>query len=519
MNAQNPLNAIARRTPLVSALLAVSACFYPWSAAAASAAAALPATPMGQLGAELIRHINSDSPAQIQQWVPGLLSAAVPAGDKADFVANLGSAARDSGGVDLFDARTDPRRPGLLQMVVKARRNGQLGLFFIAADPARPGQLVQAHLVPMDDPALYADWPQTAVSHAELARLVHDALDRLVRTQDFSGCVTVAEHARILFDECRGQADRRFGVPVDRQTRFHVGSIGKTFTAVAIAQLVEAGKLSWDSLLAEVVPEYPDHDAARRITVWQLLHNTSGLGDFLVPEYFANRERYLDPADYLDLIARQPKVSEPGKEWNYSNAGFMLLGRIIENVSHEAYDDYLRQHVFAAAGMDASGFDRLDAITPKLAVGYYRDGMFSDTWKVDVSKIQFKGGPAGGGYSNNADLLRFADALRNGRLVAPATLAKMFSDEVPAGPGGEAAGFGDRLSHGSPIRGHIGGIEGTTANLQLVWNADAAVAMTSNQGPSETWMLAERIADLLAAASGKPGAGKTSDAPRLVTAD
>ena len=80
----------------------------------------------------------------------------------------------------------------------------------------------------------------------------------------------------------------------------------------------------------------------------------------------------------------------------------------------------------------------------------------------------------------------------------------MFADEVPAGPGGEAAGFGDRLSHGSPVRGHAGGIEGTTANLQVVWNANAAVALTSNEGPLQTWMLAEHIADLLAAGSAKP---------------
>jgi hypothetical protein len=80
----------------------------------------------------------------------------------------------------------------------------------------------------------------------------------------------------------------------------------------------------------------------------------------------------------------------------------------------------------------------------------------------------------------------------------------MFADEVPAGPGGEAAGFGDRLSHGSPIRGHGGGIEGTTADLLMVWNANAAVALTSNEGQSQTWMLAENIADLLAAESAKP---------------
>jgi hypothetical protein len=116
-------------------------------------------------------------------------------------------------------------------------------------------------------------------------------------------------------------------------------------------------------------------------------------------------------------------------------------------------------------------------------------------------KIPFKGGPAGGGYSTNVDLLRFAAALRTGKLVKPATLVKMFDDEVPAGPGAYAAGFGDRLSHGRHIRGHAGGIEGTDANLQMVWETGAAVALTSNEGPGQSWLLAEHIADLLAASA------------------
>jgi D-alanyl-D-alanine carboxypeptidase len=504
MNFPNPFNAFGRRAILVPALLAMGAFLYPLPGVAAASAGTLPDTPVGQLGAQLIRHINTDSPTQIQQWASGVLSASVPQEDKADFVANLGSAARDSGGVDLFNVRSDPHQPGLLQMVVKARRSGQLGMLFLGADADHPDRLAQAGIAPMDDPALYADWPKNAVSHAELARLIHGTLARLVSASDFSGCVTVTDHAQTVFDECRGLADRRFAVPIDRQTKFHIGSMDKMFTAGAIAQLVEAGKLSWESTLAQLVPEYPDHDAANKITVWQLLHHTAGLGDYLVPEYFAHREKFIDPVDYLDLIAHQAKVSEPGKQWSYSNAGYALLGRVIENVSHDSYDDYIQRHVLTPAGMHASGFDRLDDVVPKLAVGYFHDGMFSRIWKADWSKIQFKGGPAGGGYSNNADLLRFAAALRDGKLVKPATLAKMFDGEVPAGPGGYAAGFGDRLSHGSPIRGHSGGIEGTTANLQMVWNANAAVALTSNEGPSETWMLAEHIADLLATESVKP---------------
>jgi CubicO group peptidase (beta-lactamase class C family) len=474
----------------------------------ADKAVTLPETPVGKLGTQLIAHINTDSPAQIQQWANGLLSASIPEADKSDFVTNLGSAARDSGGVDLFDARTDPRQAGMLQMVVKARRTGQLGMLFLINDPENPNQLMQAAIGPMDDPALYADWPKKseskkAVSHTEMARLIRSTLDGLVRASDFSGCVTVVDQAKTVFDECRGLAERRFGVPIDRQTKFHIASLGKMFTAVAIAQLVETGKLSWDATLAQLLPEYPDRDAAKNITVWQLLHHTAGLGDFMVPEYFQRRDDFINPADYLDLIARQPKSGEPGKEWSYSNAGYVLLGRIIEKVSNESYFDYIQRHVFTPAGMNASGFDHLTEVTPKLAVGYFRDGMFSSVWKADWVKNVAKGSPAGGGYSNNTDLLRFATALRDGTLVKPATLAKMFDDQVPAGPGGYAAGFGDRLSYGSPIRGHTGGIEGSTANLQMVWNANAAVALTSNQGPSQTWMLAERIADLLAAANEK----------------
>jgi len=296
-------------------------------------------------------------------------------------------------------------------------------------------------------------------------------------------------------------------VPVDHQTKFHVGSIDKMFTAVAIGQLVEAGKLSWNDTLAKLVPEYPDQATAKKITVWELLHHTAGLGDFLVPEYFEHSERYVNPVDYLGLIARQRLAGQPGKQLSYSNAGYMLLGRIIENVSGESYFDYIQRHIFKPAQMTSSGFDSVDEIVPGLAVGYFHDdGVFSRTWKADWLKIGYKSGPAGGGYSTNADLLRFAKALNGGRLLKPATLAKMFDDEVSSWPGGIAAGFGERLSHGRHIRGHQGGTEGTTANLEMVWETGAAVALTSNEGPSQHWLLAEKIADLLAAESTKPDA-------------
>lgn len=469
------------------------------SAAAGPAAIHLPDTPVGKLGAALIRHVDADGPAQIRQWAPGILSASIAADDRADFIAGLVSAARDQGGVDVFDVRTDPHQPGMLEVAVKGRRNAQAALFWLAADPAHPDRLAQAMLVPMDNP-LYADWPKGPVSHAELGKRIRAVLDRLVSVSDFSGCVTVLDRGETVFDECRGLADRSFNVPINHQTKFHVGSIGKMFTAVAIAQLVEAGKLSWNDTLAKRVPEYPDQATAKKVTVWELLHHTSGLGDFMVPEYFEHAQRYVNPVDYLGLIARQPKVGGPGQGLSYSNAGYILLGRIIENVSGESYFDYIQRHVFDPAQMTSSGFDSEDEIVPGLAVGYYHDdGVFSRTWKANWVQSVYKGSPAGGGYSTNADLLRFAEALHAGKLVKPATLAKMFDEEIPAGPGAIGAGIDERLAHGRHIRGHQGGVEGTTADLEMVWETGAAVALTSNEGPSQHWLLAEQIADLLAA--------------------
>lgn len=471
---------------------------------AGAAPATLPDTAVGRLAGELIHHVNANNPEQMRRWAPTVLSADIAPPDQAGFVQKLVVATRDSGGVDVHDVRTHPRQPGMLQVAVKGRRTGRHALFVLAADPAKPDTLALADMVGMQDPSLYADWPKGPVSQAELQLLINTTLDRLSQADDFSGCLTVSDGKKTIFDECRGLAERNFGVANDQRTRFHIGSLTKMFTAVAVAQLVEAGKLSWDSTLAQLVPEYPYQAAARNITVWQLLHHTSGLGDYLVPEFFHNRQQYVGPKAYLDLIARQPVLSEPGKQWNYSNSGYVLLGRIIENVSGQSYFDYVGKHVFAPAGMADSGFETIEDVTPNLSVGYFRDGPLAAEWKAAWMKIPFKGEPAGASYSTNADVLRFARALREGELVKPATLAKIFDDPVPAGPGGYAAGFGERVSHGRHIRGHVGGIEGTDANLAIVWETGAAVALTSNEGPAENWLLAERIADLLAAGYVKP---------------
>ena len=485
-------------TSVLAPVLVLAAAFAATPASAGSITTTMPETPAGEIGQQVIAHINADTPDGIGEWGPTILAPSLDPVMRTAFLKQLEVAARDSGGVEFVDARTQGP-PGMLVVTIKGRRTGQLAALVLLPDPEQPGQLAMVDLVPVDDPALYQAWPKAGATPPQIADLARTALDDLARTTDFSGCLTISDGTRTLLDECRGLADRTFGIKADSGTKFHIGSMNKMFTAVAIAQLVEAGKLSWDTTLAAAVPEYPDQAAAARITVWQLLRHTAGLGDVFVPEFFQNREKFVDPADYLDLIARQPVVFEPGADWSYSNAGYILLGRVIENVSGESYFAYIDRHVFAPAGMTASGYDSQEDITTGLATGYFKDGAFATAWKANRMTLPLKGSPAGGGYSTNADLLKFAAALQGGKLVSPATLEKMFTDGVPVGPGTYAAGFGERLSGDRRIRGHAGGAPGMSANLAMVWETGAAVAVTSNQGDAPTAMLlSERIADLLA---------------------
>ena len=122
----------ARRCRQVT-LLALIAFATASFAASASASAGLPDTPAGKLGGELIRHVNTDTPEQIRQWAAAVLSPAMDQTDQADFVSSLVSAARDSGGMDLADVRSNPHQPGLLQLAVKTHRTGQWALFVVAA--------------------------------------------------------------------------------------------------------------------------------------------------------------------------------------------------------------------------------------------------------------------------------------------------------------------------------------------------------------------------------------------------
>lgn len=260
--------------------------------------------------------------------------------------------------------------------------------------------------------------PATPLTEAEALALIEKRLNELVAADEFSGAVLIARGGVPVFQKAFGLASREYNVPNRMDTKFNLGSINKVFTQIAIGQLAEQGKLSFDDKLGQHLPDYPNREAASRVTIRQLLDMTSGIGDFFGPEFQDTpKDRLRTIKDFLTLFAAKPLQFEPGTKQQYSNGGYIVLGAIVEKVSGQDYYEYVREHIFKPAGMQNSDWYEADIPTPNLATGYTREGMEAkNARRSNIYMQPAKGSPAGGGYSTAEDMLKFALALQSGKL-------------------------------------------------------------------------------------------------------
>src|SRR6266446_984118 len=227
------------------------------------------------------------------------------------------------------------------------------------------------------------------------------SLDSLGRLGQFSGVVLVAQGGAPQFERAYGMADREAGRANDLETSFNLGSINKLFTGIAIRQLAAAGKLSIDSSLARAWPDYPNQDVARRVTVRQILEHRAGIqGNIFAAPPGKTRHDVVSLQDYFELFKDQPLQFEPGSRQQYSNAGYIVLGLLIEKLSGENYYEYVRRHIYEPAGMSQTGSWRVDRWPANTAL------------RRNTDFLPGKGSSAGGGYSTAHDLLRLLNALR-----------------------------------------------------------------------------------------------------------
>lgn len=325
--------------------------------------------------------------------------------------------------------------------------------------------------------------PPGGLDKAQLESLVDGWLSKLVAADTFSGVVLLARDGSPVFERPYGVAERRFVAPVNTTTRFNVGSITKAFTTAVVAQLAAAGKLELDAPLERYLPDYPDPEVARRITIRQLVEHSSGLGDIFGDTFLdASNHRFREPEDFFPLFGGQPLLFEPGEGNAYSNAGFVVLGAVIEAVTGESYREVIEDRVFKPAGMTGSGFFASDGLEPNVAVGYTATDC-PDSGPIpcrsNLATKVWAGCPAGGSHSPAIDLLRFDEALRSHRLTTPEWTRWVMAriDPVEGGAAGpERATWGWAIAGGAPGVNAELDSDGRNA-IVVMTNLDPPIAM------------------------------------------
>lgn len=330
------------------------------------------------------------------------------------------------------------------------------------------------------------DQRSEAAAAEKPALLQLDVLARRLTAKDkFSGVILIARGGKSILQRTYGLADREKHVRIRPDTRFYLGSANKMFTAVAVLQLVAAGRLSLDDTVEKVLPDYPNRDVARKVTVRHLLAHTSGLAEV---DIFADRERTRELQDYIALYGSTGLTSEPGSTGGYSNFGFIILGAMVERLSGQKYRDYVAEHIFKPAGMTASDFPTRNERSPDLAVGYTR--RWPDSSKVTPlqphgTSLPWRGTSAGGGASNAPDLLRFINMVKSGKLVDPGLFAQAIKPQSStAALGFQALGDGPRFQWG-----HGGGAWGMNTEIRHYPKGDLTVIVLANRDPNVAYNL------------------------------
>jgi len=338
-------------------------------------------------------------------------------------------------------------------------------------------------------------------------------LEKLVVADLFSGAVLIALNGIPIFKKAYGLANKSFNVPNQIDTKFNLGSMNKMFTAVAIAQLAERGKLAFSDLISKHLPDYP-RTVGDKVTIHHLLTHTSGMGDFFNEKFFfSSKDQFKTVEAFLPLFQDDPLSFEPGAQWQYSNAGFIVLGAIIEQVVGQSYFDYVREHIYKSAVMPNTDAYELDQPIPNLAIGYTNMGdnfqpLLGSRRRSHLFMLPVKGCPAAGGYSTVSDLLNFDIALRQHKLLSykytniVLSGKVAFSDEIFAK---YAYGFVDERVNEffdgrvkqKRITGHKGGIPGINAQLDMYLDDGYTVVVLSNYDPPAGQRVAAKLRELI----------------------
>lgn len=334
-----------------------------------------------------------------------------------------------------------------------------------------------------------------AVRTAEFDKL----LSAQFKPNETGATALVARKGQIIYEKAFGMASLELNVPMKADNVFRIGSITKQFTAIAILQLMEQGKLSLQDEITKFIPDYPMH--GHKITIEHLLTHTSGIQSYTGMKDFEQRMTLdLKPMEVIDHFKSEPMEFAPGTQFHYNNSGYFLLGYIIEKASGKTYPDYVEQQFFKPLGMTHSLYGSDEKIVKNRAAAYDKD----DTTFVNAHTMSMSQPYAAGSIQSTVgDLYKWHQALHSFKLVKKENLEKAFAPYKMADGKLEpyGYGFGFQNVQGSPTIEHGGGINGFLTQSMYLPKEDVFVAVFSNcncESPSDV------AAKMAAVAIGKP---------------
>jgi D-alanyl-D-alanine carboxypeptidase len=303
---------------------------------------------------------------------------------------------------------------------------------------------------------------------------------------NFSGSILIQKNGRTTYARSFGFSNLRFNVPNTNQTKYKVASITKLFTAVLILQLQEQGRIDLNSTIKTYLPDYSGA-GSDKVTVNQLLTHTSGIENF--DKVKTAKEAiegglpvYQTPYSSDELVRKfcsGPLVNIPGKVFDYNNADYIILGKIIERLYGDTYEGVLTKRILRPLKLTNTGMLHQSDIVPGLADTYF----FRDDLKRlanDLPVYPENWYAAGAMYSTPNDLLKFSDALFSKRFLKPETLALMLK------PGLDDYGYGVwvyrmKIGNNRPtIVKRPGAIMGAQSMLFHVLDQDVTIIILSN---------------------------------------
>jgi CubicO group peptidase (beta-lactamase class C family) len=454
--------------PAAALILTLCVCLLPGP----SVAEQLPETPAGRRMEEILGLIDQADPETIKDYVSEEYAPefrdAFPEAQHAGVFRQLHGAFPGLVPVSVIESSDE-----VLKVLLQSEGSGLWLEIVLQVEEEPPHRIARLGIKPAKAPPGKGEARAQQPEITSLADL--DAyLSGAEQENTFSGVVLVAENETPVFHEAYGLACKNHGVPNSPDTKFNLGSINKTFTSVAAAQLMEQGRLGLDDPIGKYLHDFPE-EAARKVTIRHLLQMSSGWGDYWGNEtYLATRFDLRAVSDYMAFLKDMPLEFEPGSEAIHSNTGYEVLGAVIEKITGQDYYDYIRQNIYVPAGMTGSDSYERDAVVENMATGYTNmhpyDEIGEGYLRTNTLMLSPRGTPAGGGYSTAADMLKFATALKNYKLLGAEYTGQILNS------------FEDIEEGSKPRRGIAvaGGAPGVSAFLSLGLGSKYTVIVLSN---------------------------------------